>query len=220
MTAIIFDFDGVIADTIDSVVSILHNLSKQTNRPLSEEQIKTTLRTKTLKEIIREYKISKIQLPVLVWKIRSALRKRAENAKPFPGIKQTLESLSDKFSLYLLTSNSPSYVESFLKQNSLQYFQKIYSKSSLFGKKAILKKIMSENSLPPKETIYVCDEARDIEACKGAGCLSLAVTYGYNNLVLLRNADALAHSPSEIPKKVVSLLKYNALPSLCPQPSL
>lgn len=65
---------------------------------------------------------------------------------------------------------------------------------------APLKKIIKELKINPGEVAYIGDEARDIEAAKKAGILAVAVTWGFEGEIPLRNEDPdyLLHKPKEL----------------------
>jgi phosphoglycolate phosphatase len=52
----------------------------------------------------------------------------------------------------------------------------------------------------PNDAWYVGDEVRDVEAARGAGMRSLAVSWGFNSESVLRasHPDSLAFEPSEL----------------------
>lgn len=55
--------------------------------------------------------------------------------------------------------------------------------------------------MEPETAWYVGDEVRDVEAARGAGMRSIAVSWGFNSEMALRAAhpDYIAASPNELP---------------------
>lgn len=201
---IVFDFDGTIADSLDSVVEILLNISKKTKYKLSKEKIKDYIRNKSLKDLIKEYKISKLQLFFLLIKARKDMQDKTDKIITFDGIKELLEKLSKKYKLILLTSNKKTNVNRFLEKEKIEFFSEKYFKSSLFGKDKILKKIIKKNNLKIEEIIYIGDEIRDIESCKKINCDIISVNWGFNSKELLKkyNPNYIISKPEELIDKL------------------
>jgi len=187
---IIFDFDGTIADSFDIVANQLFEDSKQTNFTLSKQEIINDMRDKPLKEVIKEFKYSKIKIFFLIKKVRSEVKKALLKIKPFHLTKNTLDYLDNKgYELILLTSNNKENVDIFLKKHNIDIFKEKYFKSSLFGKSIIINKIIKKHNLKKDEVIYIGDEVRDIEACKQSKIKIVSCSYGYNSKKLLEKSN-------------------------------
>ena len=197
---IIFDLDGTIADTFSNTVDTIHKWTSRTKHKLTKEEIKKYIRYKSPEEIIKEFNISKIELFMLLWRIRRDLKDKIKGVEPFPEIKEVLEELRKKHMIILLTSNNKENTELFLKKENIDCFFKKYYKSSLFGKDKIIKRIVETNGFDQEDVIYVGDEVRDIQACKRINCKIIAVSWGYNNKNLLQkdNPDYLISKPNQI----------------------
>lgn len=186
MKTLIFDFDGVIGDTFGTVSEIMGELSVEFGlKNLDKEGIKK-LKSQGVKKTIQSAKIPAWKLPLLLKRVREEQAKRIEETTIFKGVKEILRELKRTGStLGILTSNSEENVKTILEKNDLQIFDFIVSKSSLFGKAKILKSIIKEKKLSPKEVYYVGDEVRDIEAAKKAEVKSIAVSWGYDSVKIL-----------------------------------
>ena len=79
--AIIFDFDGTIADTLDTLIEIYNSIAPEFNSQQVRLEDKELLRGKKPQEFLREYGISRIKLPFLVSKVRAELRKQISDIK-------------------------------------------------------------------------------------------------------------------------------------------
>lgn len=189
---ILFDFDGVIGDSFDFVVEcIYNNMKKFTRIKLSQEDIAKELRTISLFEIIKKYKIPKFLIPIIVFKLKRDLSKRLKFSKVFPNSQKVLESLQNqKFKIGLVTSNSKKNINYFLNTfNLIDKFDFVHTSSSLFKKDKSISKIMKKNNIKSNEVLYVGDEVRDILACQRIGVDIVAVTYGYNSKELLKKYE-------------------------------
>ena len=199
---IIFDFDGTIADTLDSVVKIVNNHAEHFGyKKVTKEDI-PYLQGKKPREILSHLGISIFKLPSWIKKIHSEINKEITNMVPTVNILPLLSELShdEHFQLGIITSNTKENVEQFLYKNELDFFDFIRTGKSVFGKSHIINKIIKQRKVSKSEVFYVCDEVRDIEAARKSRIKSIAVTWGYNteDALLKENPDFLVNSPDEL----------------------
>jgi phosphoglycolate phosphatase len=193
--AVIFDFDGTIADSFATVIAIAHKL---TRRPqLADIEYVKVMRNKHmgLKHAVLSLNIPRWHLPWLVSRGRRIMSQNIHVIPVFSGIGEVLKKLNQEhYQLFIVTSNSKRNVERFLSEKGLQpYFKKVYGGASLFGKGRLIKKVLSDNSLKPDSAIYVGDEDRDIVMAQQYNLPVIGVTWGYNSEDLLRK-----HQPTDI----------------------
>lgn len=201
---LIFDFDGTLADSRKTLVEIANNLASEFgfDRVTEDEMIR--LSNLSSRDIFYQSPIPAYKIPFLLRRIKSELNQKIASLEPFYGIKETLNILKKEgYILGILTSNLKENVLDFLHNNNLgEYFDFVYSASTLFGKHKILKKIIKKHHLPLEKTIYVGDETRDIEAAKKSKIKVIAVTWGFNSASVLAEykPDFLIHQPQELTK--------------------
>jgi len=184
---LIFDFDGTLADSFETLLSIFEEITKRENK-LSASEI-ADLRGKSLKEIIRYLKIKRWQIPGLVLKAKKQLAVRIVSIHLFPGIKQALAELSRDNKIYILSTNSSANIRLLLEKNKADnYITGIYGDIGLRGKSSALKKMIKKEALKRSECIYIGDEVRDIDAARKAKIQSAGVTWGFNNPQAIKNA--------------------------------
>ncbi len=200
--AVIFDFDGTIADTVDALVSIANRLAVEFGYIQITPEELTLLRNLNSREIIKYSGISIFKIPFLVKKVKSELKSKIQELKPIPGMKEALTILkNDGHRLGIITSNSQENVMAFLKANDLDnLFEFIQSGVTIFGKTTIINNVLRQKHLKPQEVIYVGDETRDVEASKKANIKVVAVTWGFNSHEILskENPNFLINHPREL----------------------
>jgi phosphoglycolate phosphatase len=206
---IVFDFDGTIADTFDSIVNIINHLSVEFGYQKASSEDVNKLRNLNSREIIKYSGVSLLKLPFLVKRVKSELNKEIHRLSPASGIREVLLELQCQGNkLGIITSNSKSNVIAFLQNNELQApFDFIYSGTTLFGKSKVIGRLLQQENLSPGEVIYVGDETRDIEAAKRTPIKVIAVSWGFNSSQALaeQNPDFLIHHPRELIEVIRSL---------------
>ena len=119
----------------------------------------------------------------------------------FPGIKTMLHELFRDHELHILTANSKSNVEKFLKKHELKkYFTKITSRANPFDKSHAIKTHLKKNKLKQSQTVYIGDELSDLKACNKINQKIISVTWGFNKIKLIETEKPkyVANSPREI----------------------
>ncbi len=203
--AIIFDFDGTIADTFCTLVQIVNSLASEFGYPLLDEVEVLRLTNLSSHEIIKESPVAIHKIPFFLRKIKKELNKNIANLKPFSGIKETLDRLKNEgFVLGIITSNLEENVLDFLVKNNLDnYFDFVYSSNSLFGKHRTIDKVIKKHNLSKATTIYVGDETRDIQSAKKSKIKMVAVTWGFNSPQILK--EYTPHFTITKPQELISI---------------
>ncbi|WP_461204896.1 HAD hydrolase-like protein [Clostridium sp. DL1XJH146] len=77
----------------------------------------------------------------------------------------------------------------------------------IFKKQQLLNKYIKKNKLQHDEVIYIGDEISDIISCKASGVKSIAVTWGYDSVELIKSEkpDFIAFEPCDILRIVEEL---------------
>lgn len=199
MKALIFDFDGTIADTFHFFA---HFLAEKARRaPLSDEQLHA-LRGLSLKATSRRLGHSWLRMPGLYYAGRHWLGQVMDEVEPIDGVLEALQSLkADGYQLYILSSNSPQNIDHFLqKQGLLDVFSGIYGNIFWRGKRSVLRQLLREHNLKARDCLYIGDEVRDVVAAKRARIKSIGVGWGYNSAEELtsRGATYAAKTPAEL----------------------
>lgn len=192
-----FDFDGTLADTVPLIVGAVNRLLKEGGEEEIGDDIIEELKNKGVRKMVKRMNISLLKMFFISRRVRVEMSKEIKKAKVKEGIKDVLEELSKRgYILGILTSNSRRNVVEFLKESDLPLFDFIIT-SSIFGKKRKIKKIKKRG-----EVVYIGDEIRDVEAGKGAGVSTIAVTWGVNSeeSLLSANPDMVAREPKDILK--------------------
>ena len=201
MGAIIFDMDGTIADSFDYVSDFL--VQQAHMAPLSDEQ-KKSLHGLSIREMASKLGYHWWDAPRLFIHGRRLMKRsiRGRRLQSFTGMTEVIHKLHNEgHELFVLSTNSLRNVHHFLDEQKIhQYFLEIYAGVGVFGKASGLRQLLKDQHLGAAETVYVCDELRDIEAAQSVGVRTVAVTWGFAkrvNLVAMK-PTALADTPTEL----------------------
>ena len=195
--AVIFDFDGTIADTLEEVIKILHEMAY---KEFGKQKIEH-FRGLTFHEMLNELGIPFYKIPYFVKFGREKLAKKILEIRLHKHAKKLFENLENRGYLTgIISSNSEANVRKFLKKNGVKEFDFIECGSTLFGKYFLLKRAIKRFGYSNDAVIYVGDEVRDIEAAHKAGIKIISVSWGFNNAKLLKRykPDFIANNCDDV----------------------
>lgn len=201
MAAIIFDFDGTIADSFDYITDFLAAEAGQ--EPLSTDQ-KQQLRGHSMAAIGRQFGLSWWQLIRLFFKGRRQMHRVISKVKPFEDMPETLKKLhAEGHELFILSHNTVANIHAFLHHYELHtYFLETYGGVGLFGKSSVLRRLLKEQNLEKEDALYIGDELRDVQAAQSIKLRVIAVTWGF-----ARPADLEALEPTALAAEPADLIR-------------
>lgn len=200
--AVIFDFDGTLADSFEYVLGFLQSEAKNTQNfsPIEKKE----LREMSMKRLALHLGIPLWRLLPVYFKGRRVMRAHMKDVRAFPGIAEMLRGLhKEGYMLFVVSANSGKNIRHFLKHYELEsYFTGVRGGSGLGGKASLLRQLVVRHRLPKAQTWYVGDETGDMVAAAAAGLKSIAVGWGFANPEKIRalGPTAFAASVGDIPK--------------------
>ncbi len=181
--ALIFDFDGTIADTLGETRKIFNEIAPDYGIRQVEEHEIVELRHLSLKQILSKLDIPKRRVPSIIARGTGMMRTNIDRLQLIDGMKDALTELrnhTDSFGI--LTSNATANVDVFLRNHGIRdLFEFVSSTSKLTGKARHLRAIRKTFSLKHAEMLYVGDELRDVKAAQKAKIPHAAVSWGFNS---------------------------------------
>lgn len=181
--ALVFDFDGTIADTLGETRNIFNVLAPDYGIRQVEEHEIASLRHLSLKQILTELNIPKRRVPSIIARGTGMMRTNIARLKLIEGMHGALTEMRKHVESFgILTSNSTANVDVFLRNHGLRdHFEFVSSTSKLTGKARHLRAIRKTFSLKSDEMLYIGDELRDVKAAQKAGIPHAAVSWGFNS---------------------------------------
>jgi phosphoglycolate phosphatase len=205
---IIFDFDGTLADSLQTLVEITNELAIEFGyRPVTPQQINDWQKLSS-RQVLKMSGISLWQVPFLMHRFRLAFGKKADGVKLFPEIVPMLHSLKQAgYKIGIISSNSVENISTVLQKHRVAHLFSFIDSSSVFGKGRAIRASLRANYIRREEALYVGDEIRDIDAARKGHITSIAVTWGFNHVETLAN-----HQPDYLVDKPQEILQLLAIP--------
>ena len=204
---VLFDFDGVIADTFDLNFNInrkidpgikteddyrkrfdgnINNWEKDLGR--SEGEIK-----KADEEFLSRY------IPVMA------------GANVFGGMREILSELEKSYILIIISSTVASLVNEFLERNDLGcYFEKLDNSKIIHRNKTDrVKKVFEKYGVGPEDCVFITDTLGDMREAAGCGVGSIGVAWGFQKKesLIMGNPSGIAENPAGLPVLIADYFK-------------
>jgi phosphoglycolate phosphatase len=193
MALIIFDFDGVLADTLDDLIQfgqevctelgVKHIVRKEDLRNLESMSFTSFGRACEVPEhLVDEF-------------VQSCLKRFAEKKSPpaiFNGLSTIVRNLSINHTIAIITTNSSRNVHAFLVEHGLSgCIHSVYGVDSPGSKaqKISIARNRQSAGTEPESVFMVGDSLSDIRAAKEAAVTSIAVTWGHQSVDYLLGGD-------------------------------
>ena len=206
MSAIIFDFDGTIANSFDYVLDFLTDQAHTARLEGTERQ---ELRGLSMVAMARSLGHSRWRLPMLFVRGKRIMTRAINEVQPFDGMPEVIRKLhAEGHELFVLSSNNLVNVHKFLHEHELhEYFLEIYGGVGMFGKASALRRLLKEQQLALEDSLYIGDELRDIEAAQSIRMHIIGVLWGFAKPHDLRalKPTAVAEVPTDIIKIIEEL---------------
>lgn len=199
---LIFDYDGVIVDSLDVLWQCFDRVNKKYNIfPFKNKDELTSLWDENEFMSVTKIGISAVDRDKFYKEWIDLLIENNDMMKTFDGFKSILKKLSQDNCLIIISSNDVEVIIDFLKKNDLfDYFDSILGMESGRSKKEKLKIVLNEFKFTKDMTYFITDTIGDLKEVKDFGIKMVAVTWGFHDKDKLQkeNPDFLIDSPKEL----------------------
>ena len=213
-SAVIFDLDGTLWDATGSSCDIWNRVFEKHGHAdiRMTPEISKGLMGKTMEEI------GDILLPQLPIADRRAITDefgaeevaylQENGAVLYPGVRDTVCSLSKEYDLFIVSNCQDGYAPAFLKAHDMGAFFRDIEMSGRTGlnKAENIRLLMDRNGIG--RACFVGDTDDDEKAARTAGIPFIRAAYGFGNAQV---PDAVIHSITELPGLLESLLTNSVL---------
>jgi beta-phosphoglucomutase len=185
--AVIFDWDGTLADTRQAIVIAFQKALSEINCKVSDEYIERRIgigAADTFRDILGSAKMpfDEKLIQRLVERKSQLEIELTDQVKLFPGARELLEALHGKVKMGLASMNNRSVVIHLLKANDLEnYFDVVLTAESISHSKPnpeIFLKTASKLNASPEKCVVVEDSIFGVKAAKSANMSCVAVVTG------------------------------------------
>lgn len=195
---LIFDFDGVIADSLDIfmkkvITACINYGSTQVN---TKEDFLSLFENNLYESLVKQG-IHEDKIPNMIEKLKIGTKEQ-NKIKIFDGIKEALLQLSKNYMIFIITSNVTQVVEEFLKSKDIICFEEV------IGADEDTSKVKKINSIKLKfkgaNYFYIGDTLGDVIEGRKAGVKTIAVTWGWHDENRLKKGkpDYIIRNPKEL----------------------
>ena len=201
--ALIFDMDGTLWDAVDSY-AIIWNVSLDqagiNHHPVSRTELIGYMGSyldQILNNLVPDVKQQK-ELLKLVMDNETAMMPTL-GGKLYPGVKEILPILANKYKLFMVSNCGPHGLENFVQYNNLEpYFLDLLSHGGNgLSKTENILLLIDKYQL--KHPVYIGDTQSDADSSHKAGVPFVWTKYGFGTVV---NADAVVTSFYELPEAI------------------
>lgn len=199
-SAVIFDFDGTMADSIPLIRKIYTELAEKNNWTVLTDKQYEILRKGSLGEARKWAGIRFWQLPSIYRSARKLMRLESEKVKLFTGMTELVRELRERgCDVYVLSRNSSDTIAHVLERHDILDEVQILArrKRTLGSKSAVIRRLVMEKGYDRRKVWMVGDEVRDLQAASITGVNSVAVKWGIQDIGLLKKYNP-THDASNV----------------------
>jgi phosphoglycolate phosphatase len=197
---VMFDFDGVIVDSLDVFsTAFLDACTAAGVEGFTSPDDLLAVMEDNFYAGMRARGVDDARVAEVLRRLGSALVRARHWLKPFPLVPEVLEDLADARTVIVVTSSPTEVVEGWLRTHEVHGVTEIAGAETARSK---VEKIHALQARFPGQEVYwyVGDTAGDIREAREAGVTPLGVSWGWHEPEMLMEAGAerVAFSPAEL----------------------
>jgi phosphoglycolate phosphatase len=208
LKAILFDFDGTLADSKEAFLLAYNELAQRHDFKQITLEAFDTLKSCSMRERCSMLGIPFHKIPFLVGELSKLYQNSLKKISLMEGTREMLRELSAAgYALAILSSNEEKNIRAFLKIHGLDCFSTVMCSKKLFAKDRLMRKYLKQNRLIPSQTVYIGDEERDILASRKSGIRVIWAAWGFDGIENVRKAgpNFIANHPKDVTRLVSEL---------------
>ncbi len=195
---VIFDFDGVIANTF----KMCYGINTEAEPGLTEIQYRSRFQGNINKATNNANSFSKEEF-------YERYGKKILHAALFDGIRESLETLNGKYIIVIVSSSNTASILDFLHHYNLkQYVHEVLGNDIHESKVEKFKMVFETYNASAESCVLITDTCGDVREAQEVNMPAIAVTWGYqdNNILKKCEPTAIITTPKEIIDQVSRIL--------------
>jgi len=202
MALVIFDYDGVLADTLDDLIHFGQAACNQlgVNHIVTKDDL-SNLEVMSFATYGRACEVPEALIDEFVRISLDLFAKKASPPTIFNGVSEVIQHFSTNHKIAIVTTNSSQNVHAFLSQHGLDSLIHAVYGVDTPGSKAHKIALARERFVENGEAVFMIGDAlSDVRAAKEAGVTSIAVTWGHQSVETLMRGepDYVVNNPHEL----------------------
>jgi len=199
---LIFDFDGVLADSLLPMLAYARQVCQELGHPCEPTQADLeNLERMEFSDFGRQLGLSEDMIDTFVRRNFELFYNREEPLAITPNMEQVIRELSEQMILAIVTGNSSKVVRNFIENYGLRdLFAIILSAEDEGNRVDKINKVKDSFTGSIGEVYMVGDAVSDIRAARRAGVKCIAVTWGHQSQERLsaETPDFLLEEPEDL----------------------
>lgn len=207
--AVIFDLDGTLWDSSETVAACWRDTVRQRGKALIEPDgaLIRSLMGMTSQQICQKvFSVFGAEGEALCTACLEAEPEyiTQHGAELFPGIEDVLRRIGERLPVFIVSNCQKNYIESFLHCSGMAEYIRDHSceGDTGLGKADNIKLIMAKHGI--EHAVYVGDTASDEKSAKAAGCPFIHAAYGFGKAL---SPVASAARLSDVPELIFALME-------------
>jgi phosphoglycolate phosphatase len=202
MSLILFDFDGVLANSLADMLRFAQEVCDELG--VKHTVVQTDLSELEVMSFATFGQACEVPEDSVDEFVHRCVEKFAEKESPpaiFEGMGKVVRKLAESHQLVVVTGNLESNVDAFLKEHGLQgCFRAVYGVDKPGSKAEKIMMAKNQFALDGEVVFMVGDALSDVRAARQAGVKSISVSWGHQSVGKLVEAqpDHVVHSPREL----------------------
>lgn len=182
---VLFDFDGTLVDSRAAVITAFNQIAgKYGFKPIATEDLEH-LHSLSMIDRFRFLGIPLYRLPFLRGELLQIYHRQLQEVTLVPGMDAVIRDIrSSGLRTGIVSSNQAGIIQTVLNVHDI-IMDDIYCSGRFFGKDRVFRKVLKQQKLQPQEVLYICDEQRDIDACKKVQITPVWVSWGFESASVL-----------------------------------
>jgi phosphoglycolate phosphatase len=207
MSLILFDFDGVLADTLADMLRFAQEVCDELG--VKHTVVQTDLSELEVMSFATYGRACKTPEALVDEFVRRCMGKFAEKKSPpaiFDGLGEVVRKLAESHMLAVVTGNTEGNVRAFLQEHGLEgCFRAVYGVDIPGSKVEKILMAKSQFAADGEAVFMVGDSLSDIRAAREAGVKSIAVSWGHQSVSRLVEAEP--DHFVRLPKELIEITK-------------